>query len=272
MSTSLTTNLSTAALTVFLLGCGNGGRKGEPEGPVAITPSAEINGFLDSVCTFVVRAGGAPNKLTCAQGLMANDGRMMIDLASAIKTGTVIYHRDVAEQCAAEALTLPCTQTAYKTLSADCVLAFEATVVLGGTCHIDYECLTGTSCSGRCDAWDLANCCTGTCAPTSSTAKPTTTVGAGDGEACAAGTTCENVTSYCEPTSGTCQARLTVGAKCSSDSSCMADAICTGGTCRVRPSLGENCKLAGGGYAQCLVGGCDQNDVCAATNFVVQCF
>jgi hypothetical protein len=226
---------------------------------------------LDSICTFEVRAGGYPKKLTCAQALMADTGRTLIDLASAIKTGSVIFHQAMADQCATEALSQPCTQAAYQTLWDDCSLSFEATIAAGGTCHTDFECLAGTTCNGSCDPWDLVICCTGTCA-TSTPATPVTKVTARDGEACDSVTTCENLTSYCDPTSDTCQPRLGVGSKCGSTPSCMADAVCNGGSCQGRPGLGQNCKLTAGGYVQCLVGGCDQDNVCAATNFVEQCF
>jgi hypothetical protein len=196
----------------------------------------------------------------------------MIDLASALKAGTVIYHPDKADQCAAEALSTSCTQTGSKAFLNDCMLAFEGTTAGGGTCHSDFECLTGTSCNGECSPWDLVDCCAGTCGPTApTTTQPTAT--AGDGESCAAsGTVCENLTSYCDMTTGTCQPQLAVGAKCSYDPSCIGYAACNGGICVKRPSLGESCQAPGGGFFTCLVGGCDQNNVCAMTNVVVQCF
>jgi hypothetical protein len=252
------------------LGCGSGGDG--PEGAIAITSSPEIDGYLDALCTFEVRAGAYPKKLPCAQAIMGNGGRTLIDLVSAIRAGTVAYHPDMAKQCAAEALSLPCTKTGYDKLWNDCLLAFEATTAADGSCHSNYECLPGTECSGACAGYEVVSCCTGTCAPASTPINPRTIVRVGDGEACAdAGPYCENLTSYCDPTSNTCQPRLAVGAKCDSDA-CIGYAFCSVGTCKKRPGLGEGCKLPEGGFAKCLVGACDQHDVCSMTNFVVQCF
>jgi len=243
------------------------------EGPVALTKSAELNGFLDSLCTFLVRAGAYPKKLPCAQALLGSTGRTLVDLASAISTGTVTYQPDLAAQCAAEASSLPCTQTAFDTLWDDCSLAFEATVAADGACHGDFECLAGTTCSGACAGWEVVSCCTGTCKPTNVTTNPNPTVFVADGESCtAAGTACESLTSYCDRTNGICTPRLPVGSSCTQEDSCVGYAFCNEGACRKRPTLGEKCKLAAGGYAECLPGGCDQNDVCSMTNFVVKCF
>jgi hypothetical protein len=256
-----------------LLGCGGSSASTAVEAPVSITNSPEVNSYLDSICTFMVRAGAYPKKLTCAQGLMEAMGRTLVDLASALKAGTVNYHSDRAATCAAEALSLPCTQDASDTLLADCALPFEGTTANGGICHTGYECLAGSGCTSGCSPWDLVTCCTGTCAPTTTSSSVPTRTGVGDGASCtAANTICENLTSYCDLTSGTCQPSLAVGAKCSSDGSCIGFAMCNGGTCQIRPGIGENCKLSGGGTARCLVGGCDQSNVCAMTNTVVVCF
>lgn len=260
-------------LAIALFGCGSGGQIDGPEGSVTITGSPELNGYLDSLCTFMVRAGAYPKKLPCAQGIMESAGRTMMDLASAIHAGTVIYHPDLAAQCAAEALSVLCTQIGYDTLWNDCLLAFEATTAADGACHSDFECLAGMTCYGECAGWEVTSCCTGKCTPASVSTSPTTTVFAGDGASCTgASTLCENLTSYCERASGTCQPRLPVGAKCSYDESCIRYAFCNAGACQKRPGLGEKCKLPGGGFVQCLPGGCDQNDTCSTTNFVVNCF
>ena len=196
----------------------------------------------------------------------------MIDLDSAITAGTVIYHPDLATQCAAEAMSLPCTQTNWDTLWNDCLLAFEATTAADGACHSDFECQAGLTCYGACSPWEVTSCCTGICTSKSATTNPTTTVFASDGEPCtAAGTACAYITSYCDQTSGTCLPRLPVGSKCNYDEACIGYAFCSQGTCQKQPTLGEKCKLPGGGFAQCLPGGCDQNDVCAMTDFVKRC-
>jgi hypothetical protein len=258
------------SLVLVPTSCGSGGPA--TDSAVAATPSPEVNGYLDSMCTFLVRSDRYPTKPACVQAIMGSLGRTMVDLASALKAGTVIYHPDKADQCAAKALSTPCTRTGYKAWLDDCMLAFEGTTAGGGTCHSDFECLTGTSCNGECSPWDLVDCCAGSCGPAApTTISPTAT--AGDGESCAAtGTICESLTSYCDMTSGTCQPQLAAGAKCSYDSSCIGYAACNGGICVKRPGLGENCQAPGGGIFTCLVGGCDQNRVCAMTNVVVQCF
>jgi len=265
--------LLAVGLVVALIGCGSGGESPGPEGPVAITASPELNGLLDSLCTFMVRAGSYPKKLPCAQGIMGSAARSMIDLTSAIASGTVIYHSDLAAQCAAESLSLPCTRTGYDTLWNDCLLAFEGTIAASGACHVDFECLPGTTCQGACAAWEVLSCCTGTCTAPTATTNPSMTVLVADGDSCAvAGAVCENITSYCQRSGTTCEPRLLVGSRCTYDDSCIGYAFCNGGTCQKRPGLGEICKLAGGGYAKCLPGGCDQTDRCSITNAVVKCF
>ena len=239
---------------------------------MTLTKIPALDGYFDSLCTFMVRADLYPKKLACAQGIMERAGRTLIDLDSAITAGTVIYHPDLAAQCAAEALSPPCTQANYDTLWSDCLLAFQATVAVDGTCHSDYECLAGTSCYGACASWEVVSCCAGTCTPKSAT-PPTTKVFAADGEPCTGpNTVCEYITSYCERTSGMCVPRLPVGSQCSSDESCIGYAFCNAGKCQKHPGLGEKCRLPTGGVAKCLPGGCNQNDVCDIGNYVARCF
>jgi hypothetical protein len=140
-------------------------------------------------------------------------------------------------------------------------------------CHSGFECQAGLTCNGACAGWEVVSCCTGTCTTDQATTTPKTTVFAADGEPCTtAGTVCAYITSYCEPTSGICVPRLPLGSKCVTDEACIGYAFCNDGQCRKRPTLGEKCKLPTGGFAQCLPGGCDQNDVCSMTSFVKRCF
>jgi hypothetical protein len=172
-----------AGLSVALVACGSGG-DGGPEDPVTLTKSPALDGYLDSLCTFMVRAGAYPKKRPCAQGMLEGAGRTLIDLDSAITAGTVIYHPDLAAQCAAEASSLPCIHADYDTLWNDCLLAFEATVAADGTCYGDFGCQAGLTCNGACAPWEVTSCCSGTCTPKSATTSPKTTVFVKDGESC----------------------------------------------------------------------------------------
>jgi hypothetical protein len=261
-------------------GCGGGDSEGAlpPNGVgdpvIGASGSPEVDLYLDSLCTFPVRCGEISRKLTCVRGMMGGAGRALMDLGSAIKAGTVIYHEDLGTQCASNAMNAPCTEQAYVDLLSVCDSAFEATVGSGGTCHTDYECTTGGSCYDSCAVWETTNCCAGTCEPLQTTTPRPTVGNIADGASCASdGPRCAYITSYCDTVSATCQPRLSVGAECKSSDACIGYASCVQGRCKKRPEIGESCSQTDPWESPCQASGCDVSDNrCAVTTAMKICF
>ncbi|HEY5947835.1 MAG TPA: hypothetical protein VIV40_20185 [Kofleriaceae bacterium] len=200
----------------------------------------------DARCAYYVRCGTAANAAECRAYF---DG-MAIDNSStqsAIDSGKIIYHEDIAQDCLDAYAALSCDSTQQTSQDLDvCNGVLTGTLATGGICAFDKECESQNCVVPTCPM----ACCTGACddqAPLPTIGQPCTAFCAGDAFC--------GVDSICHP-------YLTEGSPCTIEP-CATGLYCAGrtmtmaGTCKALPHIGQPCEGACAEIgATCYLGTC----------------
>jgi len=202
--------LGAIALLMVAPGCGGGGNDGNGDVPF----NQLAFGFASALChkNFVCcdaaelnnPADPAASEATCRTNLANAWATDLVDEASLIQEGRMIYRGDRARLCLDEIAAQPCSEWGFSNdlnQYPDCRQIYDGTIALGGACtaSYDYECA-----GGFCDA--------GVCAAYRQTGEPCASIGS-----CQPELTCVRDASSA---TSLCATPLANGATCARNSEC----------------------------------------------------
>jgi hypothetical protein len=221
-----------APLLIFIAACSTEPINDRPD-PI---DEAIDNAYRDATCNFMVKCGLIEDLATCARTVPIVGFDQLV--RAAIRAGKVIFHADKVAAC---------TNGGYEGCSRignfdfrpeACSQILEGTVVDGGQCALNEECVSQHCFVPTCsDA-----CCRGFC-DSASFLDPHL------GDACTAAMHCVN--SFCDSTTMICTAYLADGSACGDSSQCWSG-YCENNICTRRlPETGEDCTA----YPLCRLAG-----------------
>jgi hypothetical protein len=224
--------LALAVVALSMGACGGGGG--------AAIPIDDLNArVIDALCSYEVRCGYVPDKAACDESFFSRQ-----QLAADVKAGKVIYDGKAAATCLDVYDSLGCKVSDNGLSSINqtqaCKDAIKGTVVAGGACLTDEECVSESCSKSGCTATE---CCAGMC-----DAK----IAAG-GDCLLAQTACADDLFCRRDSAGNtaiCAARIADGQPCANGDLCVAGQRCivaTGasdGVCGAPPSRGQACSSA----------------------------
>lgn len=185
--------------------------------------------LIDALCARQVRCGAFTNEADCKVYASAS----LDQIKRSVEAGRVAYDADAAGDCLEAFKSASCDVTSESSRDepAACADAIKGTVIDGGTCFTNQECVSG-SCT-EAPTCTMA-CCMGTCDATRAEV--------------AIGGTCNGTTgacvegSFCDSATTTCTALRAVGGACTANSQCGYGLFCPeAGTCADAPNRGAAC-------------------------------
>lgn len=191
----------------------------------------------------------------------------------AVEEGRASLNAPAFTKCLADLSIDRCDTAPTANASPDCSNRFTGTILDGGTCYADVECVSpGATCDTQCTD---SSCCIGTCHPKLK-----------QGEVCQDTTACEpglrchrvclsgDIGSSCSSVldcdqgawckSGQCVPTLPGGSECSDNSQCGGQTICVGATLLGAPGHCTNVAIAGNPCDSFCLGGlyCSTSGTC----------
>ena len=204
---------------------------------ITVTAENEQSAFSAAICQIAAQCNEVENVAEC---ITSQEGKYPdptdAQFAAAVAAGTIKFDATTLQACLDALLAQPCDANLLTShdvpaacSSADAKAKNGGTVVDGGNCFFNDECV-----SGRCsnDGMGCSDaCCPGTCDTTSTIVAD----GAGcDGTntVCPTGDTCVN---------GSCRAYGAAGADCASGNDCQSGYSCPNNLCALLPTVGQTC-------------------------------
>lgn len=224
-------------------GCDGGGSGG----PV---PIADLEArLLDASCGIQTRCAGFPDVATCKASLVSNTAH----LVAGVNAGRIQYDGNAAAACIDIIGSLGCNLTdTPDNPPVACANTFKGSVLAGGTCYGNEECVSGECGNMSCPS--SGTCCSGTCEDGSPASNPVPAGGdcSRAGVTCADGTRCmgsSDLGAVCTPGAALGEACATSGMggiECLNHGVCLPSSSALGGTCAAPPAEGEACDTMTG--------------------------
>ena len=222
------------ALAAMLAGCSGSGDDG-----ITVTASTEQSSFDELFCQVLTKCNVEENVAECLTSFEGSTSTPTdAQFAASVAAGRIHFDATTLEACFNAILAESCDENVFqsRTAPAACAAAEgmasnHGTVVDGGDCFFNQECVSGTCSNSGMNCSE--SCCPGTCNVT-----PTIV---------ADGAGCDGTTMVC-PTSdtcinGSCRALGAVGADCMTLNDCQDGNTCVNTKCAALPLAGQPCDL-----------------------------